>query len=176
MQAAFWRPASRPRRLLTFSYLHSFHLVQLRWHPRRLGFRQLFRVVASSKAYQALRTNNADRFEFFMWPSYMTNISLTLPCVAQFDRIYGKRTPIRIGGTTQDRATFDPNFAGYVSYTTPDPLIAPMQLSFGPRFFDLISEFLSKKAEARQRLSVWWCEIEPLLITCRQICGRDNPW
>ncbi|KAH6871488.1 hypothetical protein B0T10DRAFT_568278 [Thelonectria olida] len=79
-------------------------------------------------------------FEFFMWPSYMTNISLALPCMNHFDKLYGKKMPIRIGGTTQDRATYDPNFDGYVSYTTDDPLVAPMSLAYGPKFFDLIKK------------------------------------
>ncbi|KAI9162699.1 hypothetical protein HJFPF1_04290 [Paramyrothecium foliicola] len=80
-------------------------------------------------------------FEFFMWPSYMSNISLALPCLNQFSKLYGKTIPIRIGGTTQDRATFDPNFDGYVSYHVEDPLDAPMELIYGPKYFDLISEF-----------------------------------
>ncbi|KAL6364098.1 hypothetical protein LRP88_03531 [Fusarium phalaenopsidis] len=77
-------------------------------------------------------------FEFFMWPSYMTNISLTRPCIDHFNKIYGQKMPIRIGGTTQDRATYDPTFGGYVSYKVDDPLEAPMSLTYGPRFFDLI--------------------------------------
>jgi hypothetical protein len=78
------------------------------------------------------------RFEFFMWPSYMTNISLALPCLEHISQVYQETLPIRIGGTTQDRATFDPGFDGYVSYTTPDPLIAPMELTYGPKFLELI--------------------------------------
>ncbi|KAJ4177854.1 hypothetical protein NW755_013616 [Fusarium falciforme] len=73
-----------------------------------------------------------------MWPSYMTNISLTRPCIDHFNKIYGQKMPIRIGGTTQDRATYDPTFGGYVSYKVDDPLEAPMSLTYGPRFFDLI--------------------------------------
>jgi hypothetical protein len=46
--------------------------------------------------------------------------------------------PIRIGGTTQDRATYDPDFKGYVSYHVDDPLDAPMALTYGPKYFDLI--------------------------------------
>ncbi|KAI8718176.1 Glyco-hydro-79C domain-containing protein [Fusarium sp. LHS14.1] len=80
-------------------------------------------------------------FEFFMWPSYMTNISLTRPCIDHFNKIYGQKMPIRIGGTTQDRATYDPTFGGYVSYKVNDPLEAPMSLTYGPRFFDLIKSF-----------------------------------
>ncbi|KEF61464.1 uncharacterized protein A1O9_03030 [Exophiala aquamarina CBS 119918] len=57
--------------------------------------------------------------------------------------------PIRIGGTTQDRATYDPEFDGYVSYDDPDPLIPPMGLTYGPKFFDLIREHLGCRATRR---------------------------
>ncbi|KAJ5374238.1 hypothetical protein N7517_006244 [Penicillium concentricum] len=77
-------------------------------------------------------------FEFFMWPSYMTNISLALPCIDHFNKLFHRKMPVRIGGTTQDRATYDPDFDGYVSYSVNDPLEAPMNLTYGPKFFDLI--------------------------------------
>lgn len=74
-----------------------------------------------------------------MWPSYMTNVSLTIPCMSHFDKLYNRKMPIRIGGTTQDRATYDPDLKGCVSYSVNDPLEAPMSLTYGPKFFDLIS-------------------------------------
>lgn len=80
------------------------------------------------------------RIEFFMWPSYMRNITISLQCLKQLDAVYGRKTPVRIGGTTHDRATYDPDFDGYVSYQVDDPLDAPMKLLYGPRYFDLISE------------------------------------
>ena len=76
-----------------------------------------------------------------MWPSYMRNITPVRNCLQRFDELYGQHMPIRIGGTTQDRATYDPKFEGYVSYTTDDPLVAPMSLTYGPKFFDLICTF-----------------------------------
>lgn len=75
-----------------------------------------------------------------MWPSYMTNVTPPVQCMAQMDKVYGTRTPIRVGGTTQDRATYDPTFDGYVSYEVDDPLDAPETLLFGPAFFDLIGK------------------------------------
>ena len=60
-----------------------------------------------------------------------------------FDELYGKKMPVRIGGTTQDRATYDPEFDGYVSYHVDHPLDPPMTLTYGPRFFDLISRSTS---------------------------------
>jgi hypothetical protein len=79
-------------------------------------------------------------FEFFMWPSYMTNITPPLQCMDHFKDIYGRPMPVRIGGTTQDRATYDPNQEAYVSYSVDNPLDAPMELTYGPKFFDLIRE------------------------------------
>lgn len=73
-----------------------------------------------------------------MWPSYMTNITPPVQCLEHFSRLYKNPVPIRIGGTTQDRATYDPGFEGYVSYHVDDPLVAPMDLVYGPKFFDLI--------------------------------------
>lgn len=75
-----------------------------------------------------------------MWPSYMRNITPPLECLKHFTQLYGQKVPIRIGGTTQDRATYDPTFDGYVSYHVDDSLDAPMDLTYGPKFFDLISK------------------------------------
>lgn len=64
-----------------------------------------------------------------MWPSYMLNITPPLQCFEPFTSLYGQKMPIRIGGTTQDRATYDPAFDGHVSYDHPEPLIPPMELT-----------------------------------------------
>lgn len=85
---------------------------------------------------------NAGRFEFYFWPSYATNISLAKPCLDHFSELYGQKIPIRIGGTTQDRATYDPNQEAYISYDDPDPLVPPMEVTYGPKFFDLIGMLL----------------------------------
>ncbi|KUL86952.1 hypothetical protein ZTR_05294 [Talaromyces verruculosus] len=79
--------------------------------------------------------------EFFMWPSYMTNITPPMQCISRFSDIYGDKMPIRIGGTTQDRATYNPSFDGYVSYTVVSPLDAPDSLTYGRRFWDLINVY-----------------------------------
>lgn len=73
-----------------------------------------------------------------MWPSYMRNVTPVLDCLERFDELYGQPIPIRIGGTTQDRATYDPKFKGYVSYHVDHLSDAPMSLIYGPRFFNLI--------------------------------------
>ncbi|KAF7713085.1 Beta-glucuronidase [Penicillium ucsense] len=79
--------------------------------------------------------------EFFMWPSYMTNVTPSVSCMSRISEIYGKKMPIRIGGTTQDRATYDPYFDDYVFYSVADPSDAPDTLIYGPKFWDLINEY-----------------------------------
>ncbi|KXJ91623.1 hypothetical protein Micbo1qcDRAFT_203689 [Microdochium bolleyi] len=83
----------------------------------------------------------AASFEFYFWPSYATNISLAGPCLDHLSQMYGQKVPIRIGGTTQDRATYDPNQEAYISYDDPDPLVPPMKITYGPKFFDLIAPY-----------------------------------
>jgi hypothetical protein len=80
------------------------------------------------------------RWEFFAFPSWM-NATPPLPCIKQFNDLYGQPMPFRIGGTTQDRATYDPAFDGYVSYHVDNTLDAPMALTFGPKYFDLIGQY-----------------------------------
>lgn len=52
--------------------------------------------------------------------------------------MYGQKVPIRVGGTTQDRATYNADLDAYISYDDPDPLNPPMEVTYGPKFFDLI--------------------------------------
>ena len=74
--------------------------------------------------------------------------------------------PIRIGGTTQDRATYDPNLEAYVSYSVDDPLEAPMTLTYGPKFFDLIRESCNG---CRVRIWSWG-----MLTSCRGYSHSRN--
>lgn len=106
--------------------------------------RHLLEHRQSTFDYVCYGTDLCFSFEFFMWPSYMRNITPPLLCLKHFSDLYGRQVPIRIGGTTQDRATYDANFDGYVSYHVDDPLDAPMDLLYGPRFFDLISECICR--------------------------------
>ncbi|KAL2681419.1 hypothetical protein Neosp_009030 [[Neocosmospora] mangrovei] len=80
-------------------------------------------------------------FEFFAWPTWMKKVTPTLQCIDHLTQLYGKPMPIRIGGTTQDRATYDPNLDTYVNYSVPSPMNAPSKLTYGPSFFDLIVEY-----------------------------------
>lgn len=62
------------------------------------------------------------------------------PCLDQLSAIYGQTAPIRIGGTTQDRALYDPHLQVPVLYSVPDPSIAPDNLTYGPQFLHLIGK------------------------------------
>ncbi|KAI8714924.1 Glyco-hydro-79C domain-containing protein [Fusarium sp. LHS14.1] len=80
-------------------------------------------------------------FEFFAWPTWMKKVTPTLQCIDHLTQLYGKPMPVRIGGTTQDRATYDPNLDSYVNYSVSSPMNAPSKLTYGPSFFDLIVEY-----------------------------------
>ncbi|KAI8710732.1 Glyco-hydro-79C domain-containing protein [Fusarium sp. LHS14.1] len=76
-------------------------------------------------------------FEFDMIATYMLNMSRTWNCMDHIDQFYDLRTPIRVGGTTQDRCHFDANFDGYF-YRNPNDELSHY---FGPRLFDLIGTY-----------------------------------
>lgn len=76
-------------------------------------------------------------YEFFAFPSYFLNVSNTQQCVQNLQNLSGVPPPIRIGGTTQDRAVYDPSLAAYVDYSVPNYTVAPSNLTFGPSFMTL---------------------------------------
>ncbi|OAL44416.1 hypothetical protein IQ07DRAFT_685041 [Pyrenochaeta sp. DS3sAY3a] len=80
-------------------------------------------------------------FEFFAWPSYMKNVSSTMTCLSNLKDISGTWPPVRIGGTTQDRATYDATSPNDVTYTVADPKDAPASLTFGPSFIELAAQY-----------------------------------
>ncbi|PMD28948.1 glycoside hydrolase family 79 protein [Hyaloscypha variabilis F] len=80
-------------------------------------------------------------FEFFAFPSYFLNVTGTNQCLKNFEELTGTWPPIRIGGTTQDRATYDASSSAYVTYSVASPLDAPASLTFGPSFMDLAATY-----------------------------------
>lgn len=80
-------------------------------------------------------------FEFFDFPSYFTNVTGTKQCLANWEALTGEWPPIRIGGTTQDRASYDPSTSAYVIYTVSSPADAPASLTFGPNFMALAGTY-----------------------------------
>ncbi|OCB89325.1 hypothetical protein A7U60_g3526 [Sanghuangporus baumii] len=77
--------------------------------------------------------------EFFAFPGY-TELSGTTTCLANIEKLRGAPPAFRIGGTTQDRATFDANLAQPVNYTVASPADAPTTLTYGPSFFTLAGQ------------------------------------
>lgn len=80
-------------------------------------------------------------FEFFAFPSYFTNVTATKQCLANWKNLTGVWPPIRIGGTTQDRAQYDGSTSAYVVYSVKSAADAPMTLTFGSRFMTLAGSY-----------------------------------
>jgi len=80
--------------------------------------------------------------EFFTLPGY-TQIEATNNCLDNLAELRGARPAVRIGGTTQDRATYDPNLQSAVNYTVASPADAPASLTYGPSFFTLAGQLQS---------------------------------
>ncbi|KAF5393616.1 hypothetical protein D9757_000409 [Collybiopsis confluens] len=79
--------------------------------------------------------------EFFAFPGY-TQLASTGTCLANLQGLRGSPVAVRIGGTTQDRATYNASLATPVSYTVASPSDAPTSLTFGPSFFTLAASDL----------------------------------
>lgn len=80
-------------------------------------------------------------FEFFAFPSYFTNVTATTQCLSNWKDLTGVWPPIRIGGTTQDRAQYDAKTSAYVVYSVSNPADAPASLTFGSSFMTLASKY-----------------------------------
>ncbi|KAJ5923149.1 hypothetical protein N7454_008394 [Penicillium verhagenii] len=76
-------------------------------------------------------------FEFFAFPAYMDDVASTSVCISNLEDAGGFDIPIRIGGTTQDRATYNASLAAAVSYTVTASTAAPTALTYGPAFIEL---------------------------------------
>ncbi|KAI9068399.1 glycoside hydrolase family 79 protein [Trametes sanguinea] len=77
--------------------------------------------------------------EFFAFPGY-TQLRGTSNCLANLASVRGAQPAVRIGGTTQDRATYDANLQTPVNYTVASPADAPTTLTYGPSFFSLAAQ------------------------------------
>ncbi|KAL1961736.1 hypothetical protein VTN77DRAFT_1098 [Rasamsonia byssochlamydoides] len=81
-------------------------------------------------------------FEFFAFPEYFQDLPATQVCLSNLkDAMGGASPPIRIGGTTQDRATYNSSLSTPVSYSVASPSDAPMSLTFGPSYMDLAGSY-----------------------------------
>ncbi len=80
-------------------------------------------------------------FEFFAFPAYFTNVSATTQCLSNWKDLTGVWPPIRIGGTTQDRASYDVSTSAYVVYSVASAADAPKTLTFGSQFMTLAATY-----------------------------------
>ncbi|KAJ5205099.1 beta-glucuronidase [Penicillium cinerascens] len=79
--------------------------------------------------------------EFFTFPAYMTDVAATKTCLANLQELTGIWPPLRIGGTTQDRATYNASSNQAVTYSVSNPSDAPMTLTFGPPFISMAADY-----------------------------------
>lgn len=68
-------------------------------------------------------------------------MTATNQCLANWQALTGTWPPIRIGGTTQDRALYDPTTSAYVVYTVAAATDAPDSLTFGSSFLTLAGKY-----------------------------------
>ncbi|PYH92000.1 hypothetical protein BO71DRAFT_400924 [Aspergillus ellipticus CBS 707.79] len=80
-------------------------------------------------------------FEFFAFPEYFEQLPLTNSCLGRLQDAMGTNPPIRIGGTTQDRATYNASLASAVSYSVDSPDDAPETLTFGDPYMELAASY-----------------------------------
>ncbi|CAG8945362.1 unnamed protein product [Penicillium salamii] len=82
--------------------------------------------------------------EFFTFPEYIQDLPSTTTCLQNLKDLTGTWPPVRIGGTTQDRATYDPSSSEAVTYTVASTKDAPASLTYGPSFMSLAAKYAGK--------------------------------
>ncbi|KAF8864551.1 hypothetical protein BDZ45DRAFT_797229 [Acephala macrosclerotiorum] len=80
-------------------------------------------------------------FEFYKFPSYFTNVSNTQSCIKHPHGLSEVWPRIRIGGTSQNYSTYVPDLEAYIVYSVPDPATLAKNITFGPRFIDLVANY-----------------------------------
>ncbi|KNF01200.1 hypothetical protein PSTG_05556 [Puccinia striiformis f. sp. tritici PST-78] len=101
-------------------------------------------VQVSFDQYSApvpIRTSNplGLSLEFSDFPYYMVEVKQTTQCLLNLQAAGGVAPAVRIGGTTQDRATYDPNQAQPIRYSLPPGEKVANNITFGPGFIELAS-------------------------------------
>ncbi|KAJ5174584.1 uncharacterized protein N7482_000461 [Penicillium canariense] len=79
--------------------------------------------------------------EFFTFPEYMEDVASTKTCLQNLKDLTGTWPRLRIGGTTQDRATYDSSLTRSVDYTVASAGDAPETLTYGPSFISLAASY-----------------------------------
>ncbi|CZS96294.1 uncharacterized protein RCO7_04959 [Rhynchosporium graminicola] len=125
-----------------------YHFLQL-WQLSLLGIANAvtFSVSATPPSNASPRLNLAPigvSLEFFAFPAYMNDVPSTKQCLRNMQQHTGVWPPMRIGGTTGDRATYDASSSAPVTYTVSKPGDAPASLTFGPSFMSLANTYGGK--------------------------------
>ncbi|VDB85359.1 unnamed protein product [Peniophora sp. CBMAI 1063] len=81
--------------------------------------------------------------EFFAFPAY-TQVTSTSVCMNHITSLRGHPPAVRIGGTTQDRATYVASQSDAVDYSVASSGDAPTSLTYGPSFFTLAAQLANK--------------------------------
>ncbi|KAG0155276.1 hypothetical protein PDIDSM_851 [Penicillium digitatum] len=79
--------------------------------------------------------------EFFAFPEYIQHVESTKTCLQNLKDLTGTWPPLRIGGTTQDRATYDSSSTEAVTYKVASAGAAPATLTYGPSFISLAASY-----------------------------------
>ncbi|CDM30448.1 CAZyme family GH79 [Penicillium roqueforti] len=79
--------------------------------------------------------------EFFAFPEYIQEVESTMTCLQNLKDLTGTWPPMRIGGTTQDRAIYNSSSTEAVTYTVASTGAAPETLTYGPSFISLAAGY-----------------------------------
>ncbi|KAJ5799581.1 CAZyme family GH79 [Penicillium psychrosexuale] len=79
--------------------------------------------------------------EFFAFPEYIQDVESTMTCLQNLKDLTGTWPPMRIGGTTQDRAIYNSSSTEAVTYTVASTGAAPETLTYGPSFISLTAGY-----------------------------------
>ncbi|EKM54178.1 glycoside hydrolase family 79 protein [Phanerochaete carnosa HHB-10118-sp] len=117
------------------------HVLRLLWGSLLVPLCRAIAVPSSAPLSAALVDPSllSVSLEFFAFPGY-TTLAATSNCLANLATLRGAQPAIRIGGTTQDRATFYADLDEAVNYTVASPADAPDSLTFGPPFMALAAQ------------------------------------
>ncbi|KAG0140673.1 hypothetical protein CROQUDRAFT_99820 [Cronartium quercuum f. sp. fusiforme G11] len=82
-------------------------------------------------------------FEFSALPDYVNKVPSTSKCIQNLADALGSKIPVRLGGTTQNDAHYDPHLKNPVEIynLTPADHGRPKKLTYGPEFIKLARNF-----------------------------------
>ncbi|KAJ5090785.1 hypothetical protein N7532_009469 [Penicillium argentinense] len=99
------------------------------------------RIRVGKSPRPLLEYPNSEVLNFFAFPAYIEDVDATMTCLENLKDLTGTWPPVRVGGTTQDRATYDPTSTEAVTYTVASAGAAPETLTYGPSFISLAASY-----------------------------------